>query len=90
MNLVRSVGSEVARHGVRVNGVSPNFIENPSHFHPEVVADPTFRAGIADIVPARRLGTGVEAAALVRWLASDEASRLFGAVVPIDGGWSIG
>ncbi|MCH9722527.1 MAG: SDR family oxidoreductase [Actinomycetia bacterium] len=90
MNLVRSVGSEVARHGVRVNGVAPNFIENPSYFPPEVVADPTFRAEIADIVPARRLGTGVEAAALVRWLASDEASYLFGAVVPIDGGWSIG
>ena len=90
LSLVRSVGSEVAKHGVRVNGVAPNFIENPSYFPPDVVNDPAFRADIEKVVPARRLGAPTEAAALVRWLASDEASYLFGAVVPIDGGWSIG
>lgn len=90
LSLVRSVGSEVAKHGVRVNGVAPNFIENPSYFPPEVVNDPEFQSELSRVVPAQRLGTGAEAAAVVRWLASDEASYLFGVVVPIDGGWTIG
>lgn len=88
--LVRSVAQEVARHDVRVNAVAPNFIENPSYFPPETVADPEFQRSMRRVVPAQRLGTGDEAAAVVEWLASPEASYLFGAVVPVDGGWTLG
>ncbi len=87
--LVRSVGHEVARHGVRVNGIAPNFIENPSYFPPETVADPAFQASLRDAVPAQRLGKGKEAADVLWWLASDESSYVFGAIVPTDGGWTL-
>ncbi len=88
--LVRSVGWEMAPNGVRVNGVAPNFIENPSYFPPEVVADETFRRDLQRAVLAGRLGRGDEAAATIEWLASPHASYIFGAIIPVDGGWSLG
>lgn len=88
--LVRSVGRELAGHGVRVNGIAPNFIENPSYFPPETVADPTFQESLRTTVPAQRLGRGNEAAAVLWWLASSEASFVFGSIIPTDGGWTLG
>ena len=88
--LVRSVGWEMASSGVRVNGIAPNFIENPSYFPPETVADPAFQEALRRDVPAQRLGAGAEAAAVLWWLASPEASYVFGTVVPTDGGWTLG
>lgn len=89
LQLVHSVGKEAARHGVRVNGIAPNFIENPSYFPPETVADPEFQASLRTNVPATRLGRGAEAAAVVWFLASPDASYLFGSVLPTDGGWTL-
>ncbi len=89
LQLVRSVGKEMAQHGVRVNGIAPNFIENPSYFPPETVADPEFQDSLRTTVPAQRLGRGDEAAAVLWWLASADASYVFGAVVPTDGGWTL-
>ncbi len=89
LQLVRSVGKEMAAHGVRINGIAPNFIENPSYFPPETVADPEFQASLRTTVPAQRLGGGDEAAAVLWWLASADASYVFGAVIPTDGGWTL-
>lgn len=89
LQLVRSVGKEAAAHGVRVNGIAPNFIENPSYFPPETVADPEFQASLRTNVPAQRLGAGAEAAAVLWWLASPEASYVFGTVIATDGGWTL-
>lgn len=90
VSLVHSVGREMARHGVRVNGIAPNFIENPSYFPPETIADPSFQESLRRIVPAQRMGGGDEAAAVLWWLASPESSYVFGAVIPTDGGWTLG
>ena len=89
VSLVHSVGREMARHGVRVNGIAPNYIENPSYFPPETVADARFQQALQRDVPAQRLGRGAEAAEVLHWLASDGAGYLFGAVIPTDGGWSL-
>ena len=89
LQLVQSVGKEMAQHGVRVNGIAPNFIENPSYFPPETVADPDFQASLRDAVPARRLGRGAEAAEALWWLASPSASYVFGNVITTDGGWTL-
>lgn len=88
--IVRSVGWEVAGRGVRVNGIAPNFIENPSYFPPETVADPAFREAVRREVPAQRLGRGDEAAAALWWLASPESSYVVGSVIATDGGWNLG
>jgi 3-oxoacyl-[acyl-carrier protein] reductase len=41
-------------------------------------------------VPLKRFGQPGEVAALVRWLASDEAGYVTGAVLPVDGGLGMG
>ena len=87
--LVRSAAREVAAAGVRINAVAPNFIENPSYFPPETVADPAFQGEMKQVVPAERLGSPDEAAAVVGWLASPAASYVVGAIVPVDGGWTL-
>lgn len=48
------------------------------------VADPAFRESLRTNVRAQRLGRGDEAAAVPWWLASPDASSLFGAVIPTD------
>lgn len=88
--VVRSAGREMAAHGVRVNAVAPNYIENPSYYPPELVADERFQRSVRREVPSGRLGTGDEAAAVVEYLLSRAAGYLFGAVLPVDGGWSLG
>ena len=89
LQLVRSAGKEAAAHGVRVNGIAPNFIENPSYFPPETIDDPEFQDALRREVPAQRLGRGGEAAEAMWWLASDDASYIFGAIIPTDGGWTL-
>ncbi len=88
--VVRSAGREMAAHGVRVNAVAPNYVENPSYYPPELVADERFQRSVQRDVPRRVLTTGDEAAEVVEYLLSPGARALFGAVLPVDGGWSLG
>jgi 3-oxoacyl-[acyl-carrier protein] reductase len=85
----RTVAVEVARRGVTVNAVAPGLIET------ELTSDFTSNgsessgsSGLLDAIPARRTGSPEEVAACIRFLASDEASYVTGAVLPIDGGMS--
>jgi 3-oxoacyl-[acyl-carrier protein] reductase len=48
------------------------------------------REELAATVPLNRLGAPEEVAAAVRFLASDEAGYITGAVVPVDGGLGMG
>jgi 3-oxoacyl-[acyl-carrier protein] reductase len=85
----RTVAVEVARRGVTVNAVAPGLIET------ELTRDFTGSGSgsngsgaLLDAIPARRAGSAEEVASCIRFLASDEASYVTGAVVPIDGGMS--
>ena len=85
----RTVAAEVARRGVTVNAVAPGLIET------ELTRDFTGNGSetnasraLLDAIPARRTGTPEEVAACIRFLASDEAAYVTGAVIPIDGGMS--
>ena len=76
--LTKTSAVEVARRGVTVNAVAPGLIET------EFIGGAS--SSSFDAIPARRIGTPAEVAACVRFLTSDEASYVTGAVLTVDGG----
>jgi len=75
----RSLASEVARLGIRVNLVAPGLIET------EMLRDFP-REMIKQIIPMGRTGLPEEVAKVVRFLCSDDASYITGQVISVNGG----
>jgi 3-oxoacyl-[acyl-carrier protein] reductase len=76
--LTRNAAVEVARRGITVNAVAPGWIDT------EMMEG--VDTALLERVPARRAGTAEEVAACVRFLASDAAGYVTGAVLSVDGG----
>lgn len=82
--LTRQMAVEWAVHGIRANAVCPGVIDTPML---RLMDDPASgRAYLETGVPLRRLGTAAEIAAVIVFLASDDASYLTGTSVMADGG----
>jgi NAD(P)-dependent dehydrogenase (short-subunit alcohol dehydrogenase family) len=89
-SLVRSLGAELASHGIRVNAVSPGPISTPFHGKLGLSAkqlDETASA-IEDQVPLRRFGEAREIAEAALFLASEDSSFMTGSELVVDGGLS--
>ena len=82
VGLTKHMSSEYARFGIKINAVCPGTIVTP--LIAEVVNNIP-----KDNVPMRRFGRPEEVADLCVFLASDEANFMNGAVIPIDGGFTI-
>ena len=76
----KSLALEVASRGVTVNVVAPGVIESP------ILGASFPREQIESLVPMKRAGTPGEVAALVAFLASDQAAYISGQVISINGG----
>lgn len=87
-NLVRGFATELAPRGIRVNAVAPGPIETPIFGKSGMPAESLdeFSAAIVAQIPLQRFGKPEEIAAAVAFLASDEASYINGAELPVDGG----
>jgi NAD(P)-dependent dehydrogenase (short-subunit alcohol dehydrogenase family) len=84
--LTRQLAAEGGAHGIRVNSISPGYIETPATDDipgavRQYMLDKTFLGRVgspADVVPA------------AIYLASDESSFVTGANLVVDGGWTVG
>lgn len=79
----KSLAKELAPHGVRVNAVSPGVIDTPFH---EVFSTPETIAGFVRNIPLGRVGTSMECAKAIAFLASDAASYIVGETIEVNGG----
>lgn len=94
IGLVKTLAVELAPHGITVNAVAPGQIATSMNARDlETTARAAGRAAeellqehLERRVPARRLGSPDEVAALFAYLASDEAAFVTGEVIRIDGG----
>jgi len=82
VGITRSLAREVGAKGVTVNAVCPGLVDTEMTAHLTEEA----RAYYLDQTPIGRTATLEEIAAVVRFLMSDEASYVNGAVIPVDGG----
>ena len=89
--LTRNLAIELASDGIRVNTAAPAVVETPVYgtfMSPDEVRDvlPTF----ASLHPLGRNGQSRDVVSAILFLASDEASWITGAVLPVDGGVTAG
>lgn len=82
IGLTKHLSSTYAKDGIKINAICPGTIVTP--LIKDVVANIP-----KDNVPMLRFGTPEEVAELAMFLASDEAAFMNGAIVPIDGGYTI-
>ncbi len=83
ITFTKSLAKELAPHGVRVNGVSPGVIDTPFH---EVFSTPEMMANFVRTIPMGRVGTALEVAKVIAFLASDAASYITGETIEVNGG----
>jgi 2-keto-3-deoxy-L-fuconate dehydrogenase len=92
LSLTRNIALDYATQGIRANAILPGAIETPlleSSFSRTNDPDAARSRSIARH-PMARLGRPDEVAAAALFLASDEASFITGAFLPVDGGWLAG
>lgn len=83
ITFAKSLAKELAPRGVRVNCVSPGVIDTPFH---EVFSTPEMIANFVRSIPLGRVGTSLEVAKVIAFLASDAASYIIGETIEVNGG----
>jgi 2-deoxy-D-gluconate 3-dehydrogenase len=87
INLTVVLAQEWGAAGVRVNAISPGWIDTP--LNAALIERPAVAEAIARRIPLQRWGEPADLTEAAVWLASDASSYVTGAEIPIDGGVGI-
>jgi NAD(P)-dependent dehydrogenase (short-subunit alcohol dehydrogenase family) len=85
VNLTQNLAVKYGRHNVRANCICPGTIRTPA-WERRLERDPQIFERLAKWYPLGRVGRPEDIANAALFLASDEASWLTGAIIPVDGG----
>ncbi|MBD2761370.1 beta-ketoacyl-ACP reductase [Kocuria sp. cx-116] len=86
VGMARAITRELGSRGVTANVVAPGYIDTAMT---DALSD-ELKAEYMAMIPAGRFGEPEEIAKTVRWIASDDAAYISGAVIPVDGGLVMG
>lgn len=86
IGMARSLTRELGSRGITANVIMPGVVKTDMFNEVSDEMQAHYLAGI----PAGRFAEPEEIARVIRWLASDEAAYISGAVIPVDGGGSMG
>lgn len=85
--MTQTMAAEWSGQGIRVNAVAPGFTRTSLAGKPgELGAD---FSDVLSRIPMQRMGRPDEIAEVAAFLASDAASYVSGAMIPVDGGWAV-
>jgi 3-oxoacyl-[acyl-carrier protein] reductase len=83
ITFTKSLAKELAPHGIRVNAISPGVIDTPFH---QVFSTPEMIRNFVTTIPLGRVGTPLECAKVIAFLASDASSYIVGETIEVNGG----
>lgn len=84
--LTKVLALEWAPHGITVNAIAPTFIRTPGTA--ERLDDPAFLSDVLVRIPVGHVGTPMDVAGAVIYLASPSTGLVTGTVLLVDGGWT--
>jgi len=90
VGLVRGLAVELAKDGVRVNGIAPGYIRTAQLLSEEHSLGPSGAEAAGAFIPMGRIGEPEEIADVILFLASHAARYMTGQVVVVDGGLLVG
>lgn len=90
VGLVRGLAVELARAGIRVNGVAPGYIRTAQLLSKEHSLGPEGAEAAGAFIPMGRIGEPSDVADVIHFLASPAARYMTGQIIVVDGGLLVG
>lgn len=89
LGMVRTLSTELSPHGIRVNAIAPGWIETAMS-RKAMEGDPARKGKIISRTPMAKFGEPADVGWAAVYLASPAAKFVTGAILPVDGGVSMG